>query len=87
MQAKAQITAAVTEAVKTEVTNTIKTTVVLPKVLASQNLTMEQYNALPAAVKSQIDAAVDAQMRSETVQSAITAQMATDKVKRPFPIM
>ena len=79
---EAQITAAVTEAVKTEVTNTIKTTVVLPKVLASQNLTMEQYNALPAAVKSQIDAAVDAQMRSETVQSAITAQMATDKVKK-----
>ena len=42
----------------------------------------EQYNALPAAVKSQIDAAVDAQMQSETVQSAITAQMATDKVKK-----
>lgn len=79
---EAQITAAVTEAVKTEVTNTVKTTVVLPKVLASQNLTMEQYNALPAAVKSQIDAAVDAQMQSETVQSAITAQMATDKVKK-----
>lgn len=79
---EAQITAAVTEAVKTGVTNTIKTTVVLPKVLASQNLTMEQYNALPAAVKSQIDAAVDAQMQSETVQSAITAQMATDKVKK-----
>lgn len=79
---EAQITAAVTEAVKTEVTNTIKTTVVLPKVLASQNLTMEQYNALPAAVKSQIDAAVDAQMQSETVHSAITAQMATDKVKK-----
>jgi len=79
---ESQITAAVTEAVKTEVTNTVKTTVVLPKVLASQNLTMEQYNALPAAVKSQIDAAVDAQMQSETVQSAITAQMATDKVKK-----
>ena len=79
---EAQITAAVTEAVKTEVTNTVKTTVVLPKVLASQNLTMEQYNALPAAVKSQIDAAVDAQMQSETVQAAITAQMATDKVKK-----
>ena len=79
---EAQITAAVTEAVKTEVMNTVKTTVVLPKVLASQNLTMEQYNALPTAVKSQIDAAVDAQMQSETVQSAITAQMATDKVKK-----
>ena len=79
---ESQITAAVTEAVKTEVTNTVKTTVVLPKVLASQNLTMEQYNALPAAVKSQIDAAVDAQMQSETVQAAITAQMRTDKVKK-----
>lgn len=79
---EAQITSAVTEAVKTEVTNTVKTTVVLPKVLASQNLTMEQYNALPAAVKGQIDAAVDAQMQSETVQAAITAQMGTDKVKK-----
>ena len=79
---ESQITAAVTEAVKTEVTNTVKTTVVLPKVLASQNLTMEQYNALPAAVKGQIDAAVDAQMQSETVQAAITAQMGTDKVKK-----
>lgn len=79
---EAQITAAVTEAVKTEVTKTVRTTIVLPKVLASQNLTMEQYNALPATVKSQIDAAVDAQMQSETVQAAITAQMATDTVKK-----
>ena len=81
-----QVTAQVTEAVTAQVQAKV-----LAGVLEASGMTQEQYAALPedSEIKAGVDAAVAAQMQSETVQQQIsaavtenvTAQMASEQVK------
>ncbi len=78
----------VTAAAKAKVTEQVVSTVrpqVLAAVLASQGIDEQTYNALPAAQKSAIDAAVEQQMASNEVQAKIDAAvaqaMASDEVQ------
>lgn len=79
---KDAITAGVTAAVKEQVTIKVATAVrenVMDQVLASQGMTKETYDAgiaagmIPSEQQTQIEAAVDMQMQSDTVQAMIDA--------------
>ena len=89
------IEAAVTEAVRTQVEAAVTSEVrsgVLAKVLATQNMTVEQYKsaveagAITAEQQAAIKGAVDAQMASDAVKALIAqntdAQMSSDGIKQ-----
>ena len=86
------IEAAVTEAVRTQVVTAEVRSGVLAKVLATQNMTVEQYKAaveagaITAEQQAVIKGAVDAQMASDTVKALIAqntdAQMSSDGIKQ-----
>lgn len=84
------VTTAVKEQVKAKVSETIRTNVET-QVLASFNMTKEQYDAavnagmITAEQQSQIAAAIDGQMQSENIKAAIesnvNAQMQSEDIK------
>ena len=83
-QAAPQVTAAVQQQVTAKVTAAVQQQV-LAAVLETKSLTQEQYEQLPAERKAAIDAAVDAQMKTEEVQGQIAAtvaqQMETEEIQ------
>lgn len=92
---KDTITAAVTAAVKEQITAQVSETVrdtVEAKVLASQGMTKEQYEAavksgmITAEQQAQITAGIDAQMESEaikaTIDANVNAQLQSEDIKK-----
>ena len=85
---RGDIKAAVTQAVRKEVTAQVTEAVkeqVLSQVLAAKGLDMDTYKALDDATRGAIDAAVEAQMKTDGVKAKITAatdgQMSSEKIQ------